>query len=174
MGKLTISMGIFNRQSQATVFRWCAWLMLSRTTALLPQGPQAPSFVITHSSTFVNLATGCDFCNFFVFPPGWCWEMLGMLRWSWLDQSFFWRWDQVEIVKSQFQSTFGIMIQPCFHIFFGGWNHPPGNPVLPYQDCYWDTLWQYAGVDCVSVDTSWNICSPMDAGLHEYSKLLTE
>lgn len=46
----------FARHLEATVFRWCAWLMLSRTTALLPQ---APSFVITHSSTFVNLATLC-------------------------------------------------------------------------------------------------------------------
>lgn len=46
----------FARHLEATVFRWCAWLMLSRTTALLPQ---TPSFVITHSSTFVNLATLC-------------------------------------------------------------------------------------------------------------------
>eukprot|EP00438_Fugacium_kawagutii_P000694 Skav220035 [mRNA] locus=scaffold2981:201642:204712:+ [translate_table: standard] len=41
----------------ATVFRWCAWLMLSRTSVLLPETSE--SFVITYSSTFVNLATLC-------------------------------------------------------------------------------------------------------------------
>ena len=38
------------------MFRWSAWLMLSRTTALLPQ---TPSFVIAHASTLVNLSTLC-------------------------------------------------------------------------------------------------------------------
>lgn len=46
----------FARHLEATVFRWTAWLMLSRTTALLPQ---TPSFVIAHASTLVNLATLC-------------------------------------------------------------------------------------------------------------------
>ncbi|CAK9006965.1 unnamed protein product [Durusdinium trenchii] len=46
----------FARHLEATVFRWSAWLMLSRTTDCLPK---TPSFVMRHAITLVNVATLC-------------------------------------------------------------------------------------------------------------------